>query len=66
MGNRYEEIKDMSLKAMAEFFRVLAYCKMRDGSYQPCPYLGTEHTCQQCWEEFLSEEVADDTLVQSR
>lgn len=66
MPNRYEEIKDMSLKAMAEYFRVLAYCKMRDGSYQPCPYLGTDRTCQQCWEEYLSEEVTDGEAIPIR
>lgn len=63
MPNRYETVRDMSLKAMAEYFHVLAYCKMREGFYSPCPYLGTDRSCQECWEEYLHEDVKDGQII---
>lgn len=63
MPNRYEAVRDMSLKAMAEYFQVLAYCKMRDGTYNPCPYLGTDRSCQDCWEEYLQEDIKDGQAI---
>lgn len=56
----------MRLKDMAEYLRVLAYCKMRDSEYNPCPYLGTDHSCQQCWEDYLSEEIKDGEAIPIR
>lgn len=64
--NRYENVQSMSLKAMAEYFHVLAYCKMRDDEYNPCPYLGSDHSCQECWEEYLKEEFKDGEAIPIR